>query len=81
MFLDRASRSESSNIMKGNRMEIEQACKLFAIITGTFAALGGMLVGVVLGYLVGLREGRNKWNLDKLKRSDHYHYERKDPKL
>jgi hypothetical protein len=61
-------------------MSIDQAAIIFATIAGCCAFFIGMGIGIAVGYVIGRGERQNKdkvWDFDKLKRSDHYHYERK----
>jgi len=59
-------------------MSIDQTVVIFVTIIGTCGYLIGMLVGVLIGYVIGRRE---QSDIKKLKRSDHYHYERKAKKM
>ena len=61
-------------------MEWTPAQQIFIMIVGVFMALIGMGVGIVIGYFIGRWEERRRkktWDFDKLKRSDHFHFERK----
>jgi uncharacterized membrane protein YdjX (TVP38/TMEM64 family) len=58
-------------------MSIDQTVIIFGVIVGVCTFFVGMGLGIIIGYVIGRRE---RVDIKKLKRSDHYHYERKRPK-
>ena len=66
--------------MKGNDMTIDQVVIIYGTIVGACAFFVGLAIGIIGGYFIGRSDRRktaNNWDWDKLKRSDHYHHERK----
>ena len=58
-------------------MELDKLVTIFSTILATFTFLVGLAIGLVAGYIIRLKEERKRWNWKALKRSDHYHYERR----
>lgn len=82
-FLALASRSQSSKNLKGKQMEPDKLAFIFVMITAICTGFFGLIVGMVLGFFIGRYEANRKGtksDFDKLKRSDHFHYERKGKK-
>lgn len=59
-------------------MEPSPVFYIYTTILGVFCAITGLAVGIVIGYFIGRADRPN--TLKRLKKSDHFHYERKKDK-